>query len=425
MTPMPAFTRLAAAAALVLLSAPVATHAQTQAAAPAASAASAPAYAVRPALAASLNQAVDQFRGGKVAEAKALVDRTLATTTTPQPAETTVIQRLRGLLALQLGQTDEAVKALEAALAVNEQSPQDQLSSEEALARAHFNLKAYPAAAEWARKAQSHGSKAANIQAVLVRATYLQNDYAGTIKLLEAQQQAGTLPMDDLRILASSYGQLKQDDKYITLIEQLLTEHGRTEYWPDLLSRAPGRPGWQERFDIDLYRLRMQLDMMDEADDYLLLADLTARAGLPAEAQQVLDAGFAKGVLGKGPKAADQQKLRATVTKQAADDRPSLVAAAGRAPAVGDARAAAGTFNTGAALVSAGQHETGLALMKAALAGPVADPDQARLQYGQALARAGKAAEAAEQFKQVGSQQGPLALLGRLWGAAVTPKKAS
>lgn len=418
--------------ALALSSAAVPGQAQTArpaagaaatAAQPPASAASAPPFAVRAELATQLNQAIDLFRGGKTAEARAIVDQALAATANPQPPETTVMQRLRGQLSLQLDQPAEAVKALEAALAVNAQTPQDQLISEEALTRAHYAVKNYAAAADWARKAQAHGSKAPAMQLILVRAVFAQNDYPGTIQVLEAQaQRDGPLPMDELRILASAYGQTKNEAKYLPLVERLLVEHGRTEYWPDLLSRVQLQPGWQPRWEMDLYRLRLQVDQMDEADDYLVLADMLSKAGLPAEAQKVVDAGFAKGLLGKGGKAAEHQRLRASVTKLAADDRATLAAVAARAPAVGDARAATNTFNNGAALVSAGQAERGLELMKAALAGPLPDPAQARLQYAQALQAAGKPAEAAEQFKAVAGQPA-IGLLARLWLAAVSPKK--
>jgi hypothetical protein len=133
----------------------------------------------------------------------------------------------------------------------------------------------------------------------------------------------------------------------------------------------------------------------------------------------VLDAGFAKGVLGKGSGAAEQQKLRAAVSKQANDDRKSLSAAGSGAPQVADARSAMLTFNTGAAMVAAGQAERGLELMKAALGGPLQDPMQARLQYGQALTQAGRTADAAEQFKIVGAADG-IGLLARLWSAATS-----
>lgn len=395
-----------------------------QAAAPAAAPASAPTFAVRPEVGAALQQAVELFRAGKLAEARDRIEQAQAATADPQPAERTVMHRLRGLFAMQLDRLSEAAQELESAIGAGAQSPADQLLCMESVARVNFNLKAYKTAAEWARKAQAAGSKSAPVQSVLVRATYLQNDFGGTVQLLEAQEKAvGPLPMDDLRILASAHGQLKNDAPYVRLTERLLVDHGRTEYWPDLLSRVQRQAGWQPRWDIDVFRLRLQLDLMDEADDYLVLADLASKAGLPAEAQKVLDAGYAKGLLGKGSGAAEQQKFRAAMTKQAADDRPSLAAAAGRAPSIGDARAAGATFNTGAAMVSSGMADRGLELMKAALGGPLADAAQAQLQYGQALALAGRAAEADEAFKALAGHDG-LGLLARLWRVATSKRKS-
>lgn len=415
------------ARALCVASATIATSAfspvlaQSPAAAPA-SAASAPLFAVRSEVGKALNEAVDLFRAGKVAEARDRVEKAQAAVADPQAAERSVMHRLRGLFAMQLGRMPEAAQQLEAAIGAGAQSPQDQLLCLESLARVQFNLKAYPTAVDWARKAQAAGSKSAPVQAVLVRATYLQNDYKGTIQLLEAQDKSSPLTMEDLRILASSYGQTKDDANYVRLAERLLRDHGRTEYWADLLSRVQRQPGWQARWDVDLFRLRFALDQMDEAEDYLVLAEMTARAGLPAEAQKVLDAGYTKGTLGKGPAAAEHQKVRSAVTRQASDDRQSLAGVAARPAAASDARSAASTFNTGAALVAAGQAERGLEWMKAALAGPLADPAQARLQYGQSLHLAGRTAEAAEQFKSLAAHES-LGLLARLWAAAVATRR--
>jgi hypothetical protein len=320
---------------------------------------------------------------------------------------------------MQLEQYAAAVQSLQAALAAGAQGAQDALQCREVLARAQFNLKAYAEAAQAAREAQAAGSTSAAVQAVRVRATYLQHDFKGSVELLEAQaQREGKLALEDLRLLASAYGNLKDDANYVRLAEQLLREHGRQEYWPDLLARVQRQPGWQPRWDIDLYRLRLQRGLMEEPEDYVVLAELAAKAGLPAEAQKVLDAGFAKGVLGKGTAAAAQERLRASITRQARDDRVSLDAAAARAPALGDARAAASTFNTGAALVTIGRFEPGLALMKAALGASLPDAEQARLQYAQALAQAGKPAEAAEALQPLAGQTG-IGLLARLWALAV------
>lgn len=416
MKPSALLRALSATIAFGLWAGAVPVQAQ-QAAAPAASA---PTFAVRAEVGAALQQAVELFRGGKVAEAHARIVQAQGATADAQPAERTVMHRLRGLFALQLEKLPEAVQELEAAVALGAQAAQDQLLCMESLARVHFNLKAYAASAEWARKAQAAGSSSAPVQAVLVRSAYLQKDFPGTIKLLEAQEKArGPLAVDDLRILASSYGESKDEANYVRLTERLLRDHGRTEYWGDLLSRVQRVPGWQARWDIDLYRLRFLLGQMEEADDYLVLADMAARAGQPVEAQKVLQAGFAKGVLGKGSGAAEHQKFRASVDKQAADDRASLGSAAARPPSLGDARAAAATFNTGAALVAVGQADRGLELMKAALGGPLADGAQARLQYAQALQLAGRTAEAADQFKALASQES-IGLLARLWQLAAS-----
>ncbi|MEN9626881.1 MAG: hypothetical protein RJA10_107, partial [Pseudomonadota bacterium] len=343
---LPALRVTALSAAMLALAAPVAWG---QAAAPAVAAASAPVFTVRPEVGAALNQAVEQFRAGKPADARARVEQAQATLKDLTPVEVTVMHRLRGLFSLQLDQPAEAIKSLEAALAVNAQNAQDQLTCMENLARAHFNAKNHQPAIDWARKAQAAGSKSAAVHSVLVRATYSLKDYATAARLLDEQEKRdGKLSVDDLRLQASAYGLAKDDTNYTRLAERLLRDHGRTEYWADLLPRVQRQAGWQERWDIDAYRLRLQMDQMDEANDYLVLADMAARGGLPAEAQKVLEAGFAKGMLGKGPKAAEQQKFRDSVAKQAAEDRQSLAAAASRPPAVGDARAAANTFNTGA-----------------------------------------------------------------------------
>jgi hypothetical protein len=415
--------------ALGLIAAPT-LHAQTRpAAAPAAapaSAASAPVNPVRAEVATGLNAAIELHRAGKVAEALALVDQTIAAVPQPSTMERALMQRTRGLMALQLEQYAPAAAALEAALATDALPVAERLPLLEALSRAHFQTKNYAAALDWARKASAAGSTWPGLAPLVTRAMYLNNDFAGVVRDLEPRLSGGPpLPEEDLRILASAYGKLNDDVAYTRIVERLLRDHQRREYWPDLLARTPRQPGWQQRYDIDLYRLRMHLDAMDDADDYLVLADLAARAGFPAEAASVLEAGYAKGLLGKGPGAAEAQKLRATVNKQANDDRANLTAAAGRTPTVSDARSATTALTTGAALVSIGQADRGLVYMKAALAGPLPDPAQARLQYAVALQRAGRTAEAVEALREVGSHQS-LGLLARLWTIALAspPKKA-
>lgn len=407
--------------ALTLALAVAMPAAQAQTAAPAAaSAASAPTLTVRAEVVAAMREAIELHGAGKAADALARIDKVLAELATPTPPEIAVLQRTRGLLALQLDRPAEAVRSLELALAQGLLQPADVVLAQDALARAQFALKNYPAALDWARKAIAGGSRSAALPNVVARSLYLSNDFAGAAQALEARLAAGEkLGENDVRILASSYAQAKDDAGYTRTLERLLREHPRPEYWPDLMARAQRQPGWQPRHDIDLYRLRLLVDAMEVADDYLLLADMTSRAGLPVEAEQVLEAGYAKGVLGKGPGAAEHQKMRASIARAASEDRQNLPANAARLGAAGDARSAAVALSTGAALVSIGQAERGLELMKAALAGPLADQDQGRLQLAIALHRAGRTPEALEQLRSVATHP-TLGLLARLWTTALT-----
>lgn len=388
-------------------------------------AASAPVSAVRAEVVTAVNGAAELQRAGKPADALAALDKALAALPSPTPPETAVLQRARGQLASQLDQPAVAVKAFEAAYATNALAPADRLVVEESLALTNFGAKNYAAALDWARKAVANGSQRPGLKAVIVRAAYLAGDWQSTVRELEAQSQAGAkLGDEDLRILASAYDKLKDEAGYTRTLERLLREYPRPEYWGDLLARVPRQPGWQPRLEIDLYRLRMQLDAMDDAEDYLVLADSAARVGLPAEALSVVEAGFAKGLLGKGPQAAEHRKLRAQLAKSAAEDRATLQAAAQRPPAAADARQANATLTTGAALVSIGQHERGLEFMRAALGGPLADPAQARLEFALALHRAGRTPEAVDTLRTLGRSNDAIGMLARLWAVALAPKKS-
>jgi len=395
-----------------------------QAAAPAASAASAPANAVRQEVYTAMQSVQELFKTNQWAPALARVEQALAQTPTPSPYETAVMQRARGLVLLQLQRVADALPALEAALATNALPKEEQLQLQAPLARGHFQLKNYPVALEWMRRAVADGNNWTGLPAVRARAVYLSGDYPGAVREFEAVVNAYTTsppPDEDLRLLASAYSQVKDFNGYTRVLERLMRDYPRPEYWADMLARVPRMPSWQPRWDLDLYRLRLQVGEMKESADYVELAELASKAGLPVEAQQVLEAGYGKGLLGSGSGAAEQQKLRASTNKLADDDRKNLATV--RPLAVTDGRSAGTALSTGFALVTVGQADRGLELMKAAVASPqIADAAYGRLQLALALQRAGRTAEALEGFKALGTHES-LGLLARLWLLALTPKK--
>jgi hypothetical protein len=152
-----------------------------------------------------------------------------------------------------------------------------------------------------------------------------------------------------------------------------------------------------------------------EGDEIGDMADRASKAGLPAEAQALLDAGYKAGLLGKGANAAADQKLRDASAKAAAQDRATLADSEASAQKAPNGNALVGL---GLALSSTGAHERGFTLMQQGIAkGGLRRPDDTQLHLGQVALRAGKLAEARAAFQSVKGSDGAadLARLFLLW----------
>jgi len=132
------------------------------------------------------------------------------------------------------------------------------------------------------------------------------------------------------------------------------------------------------------------------------MTQLALVAGSNAEAKQVIDQGFASGVLGRDPKTADREKrLQALAAK--------------RASAGADKANPPAPVDEGLNLVFAGQAKDGIAMMDSAIAsGKLQHPDQAQLHLGVAYYIAGQKARAAQAFRAVKGTDGS-SDLARLW----------
>jgi hypothetical protein len=342
------------------------------------------------------------------------------------PFETAMLQRTRGLLAVALNDLPLAARSLEAAVASGGLAAGDQRNAQDTLAAIHFRLKNYPVAIDFARKALEAGSTRPETAALVPRALYLSGQFDAAARGLEARvaadTAAGRVPADDeLRMLANSYLETKNEPAHIAALEKLMRYHPRPELWPGLIARTQRQPGFSERLELDVYRLRRHLKLVEDADDYLYMADLAQRAGLPNEAKAVLDAGVAAGQLGPSSKmAADYRKLRDSVERAAAQDRAALSAA--NAPVPPSANAA---MATGMALASIGQTERAVAMMQGALGrSDLRDAEFARLRLAVVLAETGRKSEALAALGQVGAAGGADAL-ARLWRLALEAPAAA
>lgn len=371
---------------------------------------------LRPEVAKPLQAAQDAIKAGKSADALARVKEAEAVPGRT-PYEVFITDRMKGSAALQAGDSPLAQQAFEAAVTSGRLADADLLAALKTLSALAVRNQQPQAAVTWARRYFAEGGTEPAVRVALVQALYASNDLAATARevlpLITADEAAGRTPNEEqLKLLG--FSQIKTGDEagYTQTLERLVTHHPRTEYWADLVSRVSRRPGFADRLQVDALRLARRVGALEDASEYLDLAQLALQAGVPGEAQAVVDEGYAKGVLGKGAQSDRHQRLKAGIDKAVADDKAALAASEDSARKARDGGA---LVAMGQALTTYGQPDKGLALMAEGLAkGVLKHPDDARLRHGVALLTAGQRPAAETQFKAISATDGA-ADLARLW----------
>ena len=388
--------------------------AQTAASAPA-GAASGPTLSA--AVGKPLQAAQDALKAGhfkdalaRLAEAEAMPSLT--------PYERYIILRLKAPAAFGVGELASAVALFESVIESPLLPAAERLAITETTVKLLLQQKAYERAARWMKTYLAEGGNSGEMRRLYPQVLSVLGDHAGVLRELAPQLAADesakrTSPEATLRLLAASQSAVKDMPAYIATLERLAASTGKLEYWAELLARVVRREGFaQERLQLDVYRLRRAIGAVLAADELGDMAYRAQQAGLPAEAQALLDEGFASGLLGKDENAAADRKLREAATRAAAQDRAGLAEGEAAALKAQDGNAA---FSLGLALSATGAHERALALMRHGLAlGGLRRADEAQLHLGLAQWRAGQLDEARRSFAAVQGADGG-ADLARLW----------
>lgn len=333
------------------------------------------------------------------------------------PYELFSIERMRAVVASNMGDTDLLAKAFDAMINSSFLAMPEKLKFSEGMAGTYYNEKKYDKAKQWALRNLELNNNNTSVRELLARIMYLQNDFAGAIKELNDQLQADDMAKrvpshDKLHLLISCYLKIKDMNGYVNVLERMVAHYPKKEYWGDLLYRIPNKEGFSDRLRLDWYRILLATDNLEDPAQYAEMAELALLAGLPTEAKKVVEAGYAANLLGTGKDAARHKPLRDKATKQAAEDAKSMEA--GEAAAK-NAKTGTGMVNMGYNYVISEQYEKGIALMEQGIAkGGLKAPEEAKLHLGMAYLQSGNKAKAAETFKTIQVTDGT-ADLARLW----------
>jgi tetratricopeptide (TPR) repeat protein len=271
---------------------------------------------------------------------------------------------------------------------------------------------------KWAGQAQELGRNSAQLQQLVVYVQAQTGDYAAIARSaaadIAAAEKAGRRPDEgDLLRLADAQQRQNQTNEYIGTLEKLLAYHPKKDYWSAYLGRLTRKSGFSQRLNLDVLRLRLGSGTLDKPEDFMEMAQLAIQAGYPSEGVQIVDKGYAEGILGTGPEAGRHQRLKDLALKREADKKASINADVAAAAAAADGEA---LVQVGYAYVTMGQVEKGVELIEQGIAkGKLKHPEDAKLRLGMAQVQSPKLKAAG--LKTLRSLKGKdgVAEIGRLW----------
>ena len=378
-------------------------------------AANAQAQALRPEVGKPLQQAGEMLKAGKAREALAKV-REAEAVSGRSGAEQLMIDRMKGAAAQRAGDNPTAIAAFESVFAKVSGAEAAQMA--ESLAFAYSQIKDWNKTNQWIQKAQSLGAGSAQLKQLHAYVQGQSGDYGAIARdaaaAVAAAEQAGRRPDEgELLRLADAQARTGNANGQAATLEKLVAHYPKKEYWSIYLARVQRKSGFSDRLSLDLMRLKLATGVLGKTDEYMEMAQLALQAGYPAEGKEIVDKGFAAGVLGTGAEAERHKRLRDLANKQEVEAKGTIDQRASAAAAAKDGN---DLVQIGYAFATMGQADKGIGLIEQGIAkGGLKRPEDAKLHLGLALLKSGKnKTRAVQTLRSVQGSDGT-ADLGRLW----------
>jgi hypothetical protein len=290
--------------------------------------------------------------------------------------ESLVVAQVDGIAASGAGDYPAAAAAYETVLNSGSVSPSARIQYSQAIAGFYDQAGDYPHTITWVNKYIAAGGTDPRTRILLAQAYYAQNDFAQAEQAAqhdEAQAAAAgqSLPEPELQLLASSADKSGDQAGYSAALQALLKAYPSPQYWAAAIAGVTAQPGFPDRLTLDVDRLRLATGTLTNPADYEDYTERAILAGNPVEAHQVIESGFASGVLTNQTDNGHAARLRALAAQQAAAAPVSPASATGQA---GDPDAA---LHLGIAYARQGNHAAAVASFQSIAAATPSDPDAA------------------------------------------------
>ena len=285
---------------------------------------------VQPEAAKSFQAAQNALNAGQAENAIALAQQALSTpgiTASERP----VIQRTLAIAALQAKKFPLAILTLEAMLQeMPEGTPAAQkIPLIEALLSASDQAQDLSKLVTWARIYFKLEGGNPSIRPVFIQSLVKLNRHEEVIqevkeKIRLDEASKVKISQNDLRIMALSQRQIKDEAGYNSTLKMLLQNYPSKAYWAEAIARLGRQANFNSRFELDLYRILEVTGNLEDTSEYVDMASLALNVGLPAEAARVVELAFASGKMGQGSAAANHQKLRQQIQQRLTEDEKAM-----------------------------------------------------------------------------------------------------
>ncbi|NDE24804.1 MAG: hypothetical protein EB002_07155 [Betaproteobacteria bacterium] len=288
--------------------------------------------AIRPEVAKSLQAAQDALKAGQVENALSLSQQVLAMPGIT-PVEKPIIQRTLAVAALQAKNFPLAASTLENLI---QEMPADTPAAQkrpliESLLNASQQAQDHQRVVDWARTYLKLEGSNPSVRPVLIQTLSVLKRHDEVVQEVKDKMrldEAAKLKTaeSELRLMAVSQRQLKDDTGYNATLKLLLQNYPSKAYWAEMIPRLARQANFNARFDLDLYRLLEVTGNLEDSIEYSDMANLALKAGLPAEASRTVEHAYSVGLMGKGTDAANHQKLRQQIQQRLNEDDKALPA---------------------------------------------------------------------------------------------------
>ncbi len=336
-----------------------------------------------------------------------------------KPHEEYVINEM--LLYVQTQRKDyaDAIRAAEANLASGRASPADVAAKQKMIAQMYIATRNWPKAIQYGTQwvKSSPGESLAHEQ--LAQAYYQAGQYKNSGRTIQqaidVSAKAGRKPDQNWLVLKlDSQHKLNDEEGMASTREQLVRYYPSKDNWKAVLVnvyKVSQQPNNDERATMNLYRLMVELDVLEDADKYREMAEMAIDSGTPAEAVGVMEKAFANNTVPDKEKVRYQRLLDNAKTRaQAARAEIPKLDQAAKAASTGDA-----DVQLGARYLSNGEYQKAIDSIKRGLQkGSVKGSDEAQMMLGRAHLKLKQKEQARKAFGAV-PDDSKLAQVAQLW----------